>query len=372
MDSEVQIDPALVTRVRDYGEFDSQGCYACGSCTVICPLTTHSGSFPRRPLRFAQIGAEKPLIGSLEPWLCYYCGECSTTCPQQTEPGESMMTLRRYLAGQYDWTGLTSKLYQSKIWQIAALFVAGIAVMILMAIFSPTYGLMKFGENLERALIATIAIAVLTPNVLRMFWFTVIRENLKVKIPLLLYITELKTLVLHGLFQLRFWECKQNARWLKHWFIMVGYLTTLILTVFFGWLNTAHEPIFHPLRLLGYLVIIVLTIFTVEAIIGRIRKKEQLHRFSQLSDWLFPLWLAFFIFALFVVHVFLTMGLETPAHYVYVFHLIALGQWALVIVPFGKWVHFLYRPLAIYFHAIKEKALQLQVSKEVVPATEAL
>jgi heterodisulfide reductase subunit C/quinone-modifying oxidoreductase subunit QmoC len=31
-----------------------------------------------------------------------------------------------------------------------------------------------------------------------------------------------------------------------------------------------------------------------------------------------------------------------------------------VEVPFGKWSHLVYRPLAVYFQSIKDKAIELQ------------
>ena len=48
-------------------------------------------------MRFLQMGLEEKLEGNLEPWLCYYCGECSEQCPRDAEPGETMMSLRRWL-----------------------------------------------------------------------------------------------------------------------------------------------------------------------------------------------------------------------------------------------------------------------------------
>ena len=108
--TKVKSDPALVSEIRKYGKFDTNACFQCGSCTITCDLTTNSASFPRKLVRYALLGLKKPLLSSLEPWLCYYCGDCSVTCPRQTEPGEAMMTLRRYLTAQYDWTGLSSKL----------------------------------------------------------------------------------------------------------------------------------------------------------------------------------------------------------------------------------------------------------------------
>ena len=38
--------------------------------------------------------------------------------------------------------------------------------------------------------------------------------------------------------------------------------------------------------------------------------------------------------------------------WIFMLHLTILAQWALIIVPFGKWTHFLYRSFAMYFAAI--------------------
>ena len=35
----------------------------------------------------------------------------------------------------------------------------------------------------------------------------------------------------------------------------------------------------------------------------------------------------------------------------------------MIEVPFSKWAHLAYRPVAIYFYRIKEKAFQLQQQK---------
>ncbi|MFQ6112874.1 MAG: 4Fe-4S dicluster domain-containing protein, partial [bacterium] len=107
----IKSDPTLLAEVRKYGRFDTNACLQCGSCTVVCDLTNSSASFPRRIIRYALLGLRKPLQSSLEPWICHDCGDCSTACPRETEPAEAMMTLRRYLTAQYDWTGLSSKMY---------------------------------------------------------------------------------------------------------------------------------------------------------------------------------------------------------------------------------------------------------------------
>lgn len=363
MANESQVDPKLKSEIRKYGEFDVKGCYACGSCLVSCPLSGDSSSFPRKSISYAQIGLKKPLIGNLEPWLCYYCGDCSTTCPQQTEPGEAMMTLRRYLTSKYDWTGLSAKMYQSKLWQIGALLGVGLVLAILAALFQNN-DLLKFGHVFEMSAIFSVALFIIIPNVLRMAWFTMIRGNEQIKIPIILYLTELKTLIYHAVIQIRFKECTDKSRWLKHWLVAAGYILMLTMVVFLDWFHTIPYPFYRPEKWLGYLVIIVLVIFTAEIIIGRIKKREAIHKFSHLSDWLFPVWLFMMALTALLAHLLLSLGFIISGHYLYIFHLIVLGQWALVFVPFGKWPHLLYRPLAIYFHAVKKKAFQRQMSRE--------
>jgi hypothetical protein len=265
-----------------------------------------------------------------------------------------MMTLRRYLTSRYDWTGLSKRLYQSKAWQIGALLLAGIATVILIMLFH-NYGLMKFGHIFEISLISGVALFVIAPNVVRMYWFTM--HGKRNKIPIISYLTELKTLILHAVTQLRFGECKEKSRWLKHWFVAAGYVLMLTLIVFLGWFQTVTYSIYHPFRLFGYIVITTLIVFTIEIIIGRVKKQEQIHKFSHLSDWLFVIWLFMIALTALLVHMLLSLNIVQVGHGIYIFHLMILGQWALVIVPFGKWIHLIYRPLAIYFYTVREKVL---------------
>ncbi|MCD6332289.1 MAG: hypothetical protein J7L89_03355, partial [Bacteroidales bacterium] len=66
----------------------------------------------------------------------YYCGECSETCPQEANPGELMMSLRRWLTSKYDWTGLSKKFYSSKIWEFGAIILLAGLVFFLFALLN--------------------------------------------------------------------------------------------------------------------------------------------------------------------------------------------------------------------------------------------
>ncbi|MGD2034069.1 MAG: 4Fe-4S dicluster domain-containing protein, partial [Bacteroidales bacterium] len=92
-----RVDPSFKEKIKPFGVGNWNECFHCGNCTAICPLTENDSMFPRRGIRALQMGLKDTLHKSVDPWLCYYCGECTETCPRDANPGELMMTLRRYL-----------------------------------------------------------------------------------------------------------------------------------------------------------------------------------------------------------------------------------------------------------------------------------
>ena len=102
-------------------------CFSCGNCTAICPLSSNDGTFPRRIIRYAQVGMKDALLSSKELWTCYHCGLCTETCPQQADPGEFMASARRYAIASYDRTRLARTLYTRS--------VLGIGILVLVAAF---------------------------------------------------------------------------------------------------------------------------------------------------------------------------------------------------------------------------------------------
>src|ERR1035437_5422503 len=127
----VQSDPTLLEDIRRYGKFDTEGCYQCGTCTLSCELGSDFANFPRRSIRYALLGLRAPLQGSREPWICHDCGDCSTACPRHAEPRISMVTLRRFLSAQYDWSGLAARLLQSRTWYLSSLIVVAFFTLLL-------------------------------------------------------------------------------------------------------------------------------------------------------------------------------------------------------------------------------------------------
>jgi len=126
-----KVNPKFAKELTKYGVGDFNACFNCGNCTATCSLSTNDSSFPREMVRYTTLGLEDEIRSSLKPWECYYCGECSKECPRQANPGELMMSLRRWLTAQYDWTGLSGLLYRSLTLSIAALLLVAAGDLLL-------------------------------------------------------------------------------------------------------------------------------------------------------------------------------------------------------------------------------------------------
>lgn len=147
---------------------------------------------------------------------------------------------------------------------------------------------------------------------------------------------------------------------ITHLLLFSGYGLMLVLIIFFlGWFQTDETyPFYHPQRWLGYYATIALLWGTVYTLWGRIKKDIQAHQFSHASDWIFPVLLLVVALTGILQHIFRYLGMPLPTYYTYVIHLAFTAPMLILEVPFGKWAHAYFRPLAIYFQAVKERAKQ--------------
>jgi heterodisulfide reductase subunit C/quinone-modifying oxidoreductase subunit QmoC len=123
------------------------------------------------------------------------------------------------------------------------------------------------------------------------------------------------------------------------------------------WFQTDERyPFSHPQRWLGYYATIVLIYGATEALVGRMRKREHLHRFSHHSDWLFPVFILIGAVTGILVHAFRYAGWAWPTYIMYVVHVMAMVAMLDTEVGIGKWAHLFYRPLALYLERVKVRA----------------
>ena len=343
------VNPEFGKELKKYGAFDFNACYNCGNCTAVCSLSTEEDSFPREMLRFSVLGLKDDIKSSLKPWLCYYCGECSTHCPQTANPGELMMSLRRWLTSEYDWTKLSGLLYKSLPLTIIAFIITTVGVIAFSAIKNFNLEtIMHFGHNFEVIAIALVFLLILFPNIIRMWWFVILKP--RTKVPPSKYFAGIWELLLHMFTQKRALDCDENRfRWFEHLILVFGYLGLLFTTVFLDWFSS--EKLF--IIVLGYVMSIIIFIVTIDFITDRIKKNKEISKNSQPSDWMFIIWLFLMGLTAFSVRLLIDTGLIENNIWLYLLHFIILIQWALIIVPFGKWTHFLYRSFGMYFAKIK-------------------
>jgi hypothetical protein len=275
-----------------------------------------------------------------------------------------MMAARRYLTAQYDWTGLSRLLYRSAAWEIILLALVAVVVVLLFTLpESFGFGLLRQSspealstvmldrfapkEIVHRGdlILAGLLAFFLLTNAARMFLFVMRGEKIRPS----LYVTHLYDLIIHGLTQVRWKDCQRKEtvkNWLRHVFLVTGYGTMFILVVvFLPWFQVEDVSL-HWTSLFGYYGTLVLAGGAGWILLDRIAKRSEMHKFSTALSGI-------------LLHLFRLLDLAMPTYLMYVVHLSIAVPMLAVEVPFGKWAHLLYRPLAIYLTAVKENAREL-------------
>jgi heterodisulfide reductase subunit C len=71
-------------------------CFACGSCTLSCPVAEVEESYsPRRIIHMILLGLKEEVLRSKVIWYCLTCYRCQVHCPQEVKYPEIMRVLRR-------------------------------------------------------------------------------------------------------------------------------------------------------------------------------------------------------------------------------------------------------------------------------------
>ena len=383
-----EIQPELLEKLTEFGVKDASLCFNCGNCTAICSLSSESVPFPRKPIRYLQLGLEDKLMASPEPWLCYYCGDCSDTCPRQADPGEVMMGLRRYLTSRYDWTGISRLFYTSKVFEVSAILLIAVLVglgflffhgpmptdRVALNVFAPN----RVMEILDLALLVVLSFFLLS-NGYRLFKAVLgespsLAENLHTDdnrlfgirlrgIPLIIYFHEAREFLVHFFTQKKFNACdtdSKKAQWFIHLLMMTGYsIVFLLVVVGIRWFQRDEiYPLWHPIRLLGYYATFGILYGTSAAIWNRWKKTKPVYRNSHPSDWAFLILLWLTAFTGILIHFGRLLELPLATYGLYVVHMMIAVPMLVIEVPFAKWTHQLYRPLVLYLMKVKERAGQ--------------
>jgi quinone-modifying oxidoreductase, subunit QmoC len=380
-------DPRFLLELQKYGTVNIEACFNCGNCTAVCPLSTEGASFPRRIIRYAQLGMRDRLLTSKELWLCYFCGECSQTCPRQAQPGDFMAAARKYAIARYDRLGLAKLLYTSPALSLLVMVVLGIVLAgFMLTIRGPMdVSSLRLFEFIPYWAIHDLGLAVILIVFLAGLWGTLtmfvqidkaagLPKGARLNWGEALW----QALGVEALGQRRYrQDCGTGAaasaprswflrlessrqKWFLHAATMWGFLGLLGATILDYALDIlgvkptgAAVPIWYPVRLLGSLAGFLLLYGTSMLILKRLRRADEAYKNSDLSDWSFlvMLWLAGA--SGFVLELSLYLP-QAPlwGYWVFLFH-VGVAMELVLLAPFTKFAHAFYRTLALFLYALK-------------------
>jgi len=384
------LDLGLYPDIQRYGASDVSACFSCGTCTASCPLSETDSTFPRRMIRYAQLGMKDALLSSKELWACYQCGECAETCPTQADPSEFMAATRRYAIASYDKTRIARTMYtQPVLATVLAVVIAAFFALFMYTAHGPQSGeSLAIFEFIPEELIHNTGIVVMIVVLLaglagvasmaraigrregvgwgsvlggraalartsRAAWSAIGRESL-------------------GQVQFRK-ECDVDQetmpwyrqRWLLHAVTVWGFLGLLAATALdyglavLGIKATGTPvPVWYPIRLLGTIAGLMLIYGTTMLIIDRLRAANRSVRSSTTADWLLLALLWITGVTGFVLEVALYLP-SAPAwgYWVFLFH-VAVAMELVLLAPFMKLAHAVYRPVALFYVALSRSPVK--------------
>jgi nitrate reductase gamma subunit/ferredoxin len=381
-----RVDPNLLGEIKQFGAIGIEKCINCGNCTAVCSLTSAEDHFPRQMIRLAQLGMKDKLLGSKELWLCYNCGDCSETCPQQAEPANFMAAARCYAITNYDPIGFgrfvcKTPLFGGLIVSLMVLFFGifmyaeresvssqslklfdfipfewihnvGLIVMIfiglvsLVTIFNMMYRIAKVNHLSYKNFFNGARM-----NWAKAFWDAVMVQSLGQK----RYREDCEAVENRGPWYL--------TKWFVHAATMWGFLGLLLATI----LNYVFDivglkptgtavPIWYPVRLLGTISGLLFVYGVSVLIYRRWKAPDKAHSYSRPSDWIFLIMLWMSGVTGFVLEI--ALYLPQPPVWGYAMFIVhvAFSMVLVLLLPFTKFAHAIYRIVALYIHALKPVA----------------
>jgi ferredoxin len=378
-----RLDPNLLRELKAYGAVGIEKCFNCGNCTAVCSMSSNEAQFPRRIIRMAQVGMRDQLLGSQELWLCFNCAQCSETCPKQAEPANFMAAARSYAIANYDSIGFGTLL--GKVPLVGGL-IAFLMVLFFGAFMYTQRETMSTGslklfnfipyEFIHTAGIVTLVLVGAASLLAILNMISRIARAQGISLRNLFFGARMNWLAalweavgVQSLAQKRYREecdAEENrkswyvAKWFVHAATMWGFLGLLSATILDYLLDIlglkptgTAVPIWYPTRLLGTLAGLLFSYGVTMLIAKRLRAADKAHSYSRPSDWIFLalLWLAG------VTGFIVELALYLPqapiwGYWVFLFH-VSVSITLLLLLPFTKFAHSLYRIVALYMHALK-------------------
>jgi hypothetical protein len=285
-----------------------------------------------------------------------------------------MMSLRRWLISRYDFTGLSRLFYRSWRAEITALVIVGLATLGGFLAYGLSHGDIHVydgpGAFLPSSVVhvfdwvmASVLSSLLVVNAARMWWFSLGSDD-QLKPTWWSYLKNLYALPFHFFTQKKYAECEERGPWIIHMALVFSYVSMLVLIMFFLESMQAGPEIHWSVHSVGYVATIGLVGAMIYTLRGRLKKTQSHFQHSHESDWIFLVMILVVALTGVVQHVLHRSGANVAANIAYVAHLSFVVPMLVLEVPFSKWSHLVYRPLAIYLLQVRRDARARTVAKE--------
>ncbi|MCW5699848.1 MAG: quinone-interacting membrane-bound oxidoreductase complex subunit QmoC [Rhodospirillales bacterium] len=356
---------------------DLSACYQCGTCSVVCPISTDDDPFPRKEMVWTQWGQKERLMHDPAMWRCHQCQLCSTYCPREAKPANVMAALREYSVGFHAFPRFLGK-WLSDPHYLPVLFGIPVVLLLFALALAGTLTDLPEGEILFRAFIPFLYVEVI-------------------------FVIACAFALVAGIVgAVRFWRGAVKAMgdpggakvtsWEAVWAVVrdiflhrdfnkcdderVGdrpthktHMPTSHMAVFFGFggLFITTTGLFigiywfdffppmsqtHPLKILGNVSGIAVIVAALVFIFRRVVDKEKAGK-TTYTDWLFVTVLLLVAATGFLSQIARTADLPGLAYPTYFIHL-TLVFFLLAYSPFSKFAHVFYRPTAMLIARYQE------------------
>ncbi|HEV2387863.1 MAG TPA: quinone-interacting membrane-bound oxidoreductase complex subunit QmoC [Candidatus Acidoferrales bacterium] len=367
----VEPDLEFKRQILAFGAHDLSSCYQCGTCSVVCPLSTPGDPFPRKEMLWVQWGLKDRLVADASVWMCHQCGACSTYCPREAKPADVMAALRDYNILHYAVPRFMGRAIREPRW--LPLLLAFPAVLLLAVLASLGHlaalpaGTVVFSKFfpvrvIENFYDVAVGFAVLVAILGGLRYWNALRKTSPAGearasrglVPTLAAIFK------HA----RFKQCRSDRvgtrptykshLFAAHAFIFYGFLGLVATTASVGiGIYAFHYltpwPLWHPVKILGNLsglaVIAACSVFLVR----RIQDGRKAGK-STYTDWLFLSVLGLTVLTGYLSEATRLSGVAPLAYWTYFVHLV-LVFFLLVYLPYSKFAHLVYRFVAMLHSA---------------------
>jgi ferredoxin len=356
-----EADGNFLAEISALGGESIRKCYQCGSCTANCPLTAKTKAFPRRTLRFIQLGLVERALRSPDMWLCSACSTCKAACPRQADPGEIMAALRRYAYSKCSWLPpSTQDLITSPklvVALTAALSLILSALVYLTSQMSGTRTTVNFAAFLPFSVVDTagliLGLAVLVGVVLNGLKMWRMVGSGWGNPPQLTVGRRLKSLVSivvrEMVLQKTLRKCNTGRlQWMAHLSLVTGFLGAAIATMLAFVLNPGGNPfpLDHPVKILGNLSATLLLFGAATMLARRFFQRSTVGK-TLFQDGLFLSLLLIAAVTGTLSELARLLNAGIVAYPAYAAHLVSVAL-LLALAPYAKFAHAIYRPLAMY------------------------